>query len=204
MGECLRVRTKTSVTGLALQRNMKKIFKKWKLKKVSKNKNVHLTGDRASNNVLAGDQMTIKFTSGALHGFMGMVKGSVKRIISPKWRKPGQRVKKRNGFYRKRFKNVLFQSRSFAKFTKSRGLNHNFSPRMKLVKEVRFNTLATHYEPFVVPRNWSMISQVLTHWDNKKKLTDAEKDHKYRDLLDNKQFVCDLYSVLILIKHTFS
>eukprot|EP01083_Nonionella_stella_P015557 43542_1 len=74
------IKTKTSVTGKALQYNTEKVLKLWGLDNLVMNPHVHLTVDRASNNVLCGRLMVITFTSGVLHGLMTVVGGALKRI----------------------------------------------------------------------------------------------------------------------------
>eukprot|EP01084_Bolivina_argentea_P178825 309082_1 len=151
------------------------------------------------------DDMILIFTSGILHGLMNMVKGAVKRITSKMWRKPGQRKKKRNYYYRASICAVLLQSRAFAKHVKSRGLNHNFDPTMKIMIEVRWNTLANHLEPFTVDSNWDKIWGVVMYWMSKRtSWTEKEEEHKYSDLVGNKVLVIALFRVLDNVKIIFA
>ena len=58
-----------SVTGLALQANIEYALRMYGVKKLLRSSSTHITGDRGSNCVKAGELMDMSFLSGILHGF---------------------------------------------------------------------------------------------------------------------------------------
>eukprot|EP01083_Nonionella_stella_P049187 131198_1 len=200
----LAVKVRTSVTGNALQANLEKVAEYRGMPALFQSKNTHLTMDRASNNVKCGDQMEVSFTSGALHGFGRKVWTAYDKMTSKKWRKPGQRRKRRNPHYRSKFNRVTKQTKAFSRHVKSRSLNTQFKPRHKTVKKVRWNILCNHFQPYTVKKNIKMVKKVRKYWIKKKKLTPKEKKHEYRSLVRNFKWIKRLHRILDKVRAAYS
>ena len=79
-------------------------------------------------------------------------------------RKPGQRLKSINAKYRGNFSRIMNESRTFAKIIKARRLNKNFKPKMKIIKEIRWNTDANNLKPFINQNNFKMVKKIRKYW----------------------------------------
>eukprot|EP01084_Bolivina_argentea_P289544 497220_1 len=88
--EEIKIKLKTSVTGDALEIQLDKLYTKNHLVNIGGSEDTHICGDRASENVKAGRQMTNKFVSGILHGYGTWIGGNMKKITSEYVRKRGR------------------------------------------------------------------------------------------------------------------
>ena len=161
---------RTSVTGAALQHHFTNFLVRRKLSNIARSKYNYLAADRASNNVKAGREMTMGFISGILHGVSNMTGGTVKAMITPLLKRRGSGRTYRNPLFQRKIARTLLESRSFAKYTKRRGLNKHFNPSNKIVKEIRWNTLQNHLRPFTNRKNQKLVKKVKSYWIKKKKI----------------------------------
>ncbi len=109
----VRIKLKTSVTGDELEIQFEKVYRRNNLPNIGSSEDTHICGDRASENVKAGEQISNTFVSGILHDFNTWIGGDVKKVTSEFVRKRGQRIKTPNPHFQPQIKNSMDQSKSF-------------------------------------------------------------------------------------------